>query len=138
MGIQVSRRISFQQTHDMIWGLSYVCFRLILQANLCFVLSCGIRVASMSNVDSIPFLSGILIFLCEYQSFMIIEIVMSILVNRCASLQVDPIIPTFARSTKVFSMMFVSSVSKLPLFSRPPTLLLQGLGLLNQVSILFI
>ena len=31
-----------------------------------FVLSCGIRVASKSNVDSIPFLSGVLIFLCEY------------------------------------------------------------------------
>ena len=33
----------------------------------------------MSNVDSILFLNGVLIFLCEYQSFMIIEIVMSIL-----------------------------------------------------------
>ena len=33
---------------------------------LCFLLSCGIRVASMSDVDSIPFLSGVLIFLCEY------------------------------------------------------------------------
>ena len=29
-------------------------------------LSCGIRVASKSNVDSIPFLSGVLMFLCEY------------------------------------------------------------------------
>ena len=55
MGIQVAHRISFQQTHDTIRGLSYVCFWLILQANPCFVLVCGIRVASMSNVDSIPF-----------------------------------------------------------------------------------
>ena len=31
-----------------------------------FVLSCGIRVASKSSVDSIPFLSGVLISLCEY------------------------------------------------------------------------
>lgn len=31
-----------------------------------FVLSCGIRVASKSNVDSIPFPNGVLIFLCEY------------------------------------------------------------------------
>ena len=31
-----------------------------------FVLSCGIRVASMSSVDSIPFPRGVLIFLCEY------------------------------------------------------------------------
>ena len=31
-----------------------------------FVLSYGIRVASKSNVDSIPFLNGVLIFLSEY------------------------------------------------------------------------
>jgi len=31
-----------------------------------FVLSCGIRVASKSNVESIPFLNGVLILLCEY------------------------------------------------------------------------
>ena len=31
-----------------------------------FVFSCGIRVASMSNVDSIPFLNGVLILLCGY------------------------------------------------------------------------
>ena len=37
-------------------------------ASQSFVLffSCGIRVASKSNVDSIPCLSGVLIFLCEY------------------------------------------------------------------------
>ena len=38
----------------------------ILQANPCFVLSCGIRVASKSNVESIPFLNGVLILLCEH------------------------------------------------------------------------
>ena len=32
---------------------------------LCFVLVCRIRVASLSNVDSIPFLNGFLIFLWE-------------------------------------------------------------------------
>ena len=31
-----------------------------------FVLSCGIRVASKSNVDSIPSPNGVLIVLCEY------------------------------------------------------------------------
>ena len=31
-----------------------------------FVFSCGIRVASKSNVDSIPSLNGVLIFLCGY------------------------------------------------------------------------
>ena len=30
-----------------------------------FVLSCGIRVASMSSVESIPFINGVLIFLWE-------------------------------------------------------------------------
>ena len=83
MGIQVFRRISFEHTHDTIWDLSYLCFQLILQAkSFVFVLSCGIRVASMPSVDSIPFLNGVLILLFEYQSFMIIEIVMSILFNR--------------------------------------------------------
>ena len=33
-----------------------------------------------------------------------------------------------------FSMVFVSSVPKLPLFFRPPTLFLQGIWCLNQVS----
>ena len=47
--------------------------------SLVFVLSRGIRVASKSNVDSIPFLNGVLIFICGYQSFWIIEFVMSIL-----------------------------------------------------------
>ena len=32
---------------------------------LCFVLSCGIRVASKSILESIPFLNGVLILLCE-------------------------------------------------------------------------
>ena len=47
-----------------------------------FVLSCGIRVASMSSVDSIPFRNGVLILRCKYQSFMIIDVVMLILFNR--------------------------------------------------------
>ena len=59
------------------------CSGLFCKPTLCFVLSCGIRVASKSNVDSIPFLIGVLILRCKYQSFMIIEIVMSILFNRC-------------------------------------------------------
>ena len=65
----------------------------------CFCFGCGIRVASMSSVDSIPSPNGVLILLCEYQSFLIIEIVMSILFNRRVSLQVDPIISTTARSS---------------------------------------
>ena len=85
--------LSFQQTHDTIWDLSYVCSGLFCKPILCFVLSCGIRVASMSSVD--PY--------------------------RHASLQVDPIISTSARSNLSFSStLFVSSISKLPLFF-PPT-----------------
>ena len=79
--------------------ISIIClFRLILQANPCFVLSCGIRVASMPSVDSIPSPNGVLILLCEYQSFLLIKIGMSILYNRYASLQVNPILSIFARS----------------------------------------
>ena len=69
MGIQVAPRISFRQVHDMGLGksLSYV-FVPAYSVSQSFVLflSCGIRVASMSSVDSIPFLSGVVIFLCEY------------------------------------------------------------------------
>ena len=64
-----------------------------------FVLSCGIRVASMSSVDSIPFRNGVLILRCEYQSFSIIEFSISISFHRRVSLQVDPIISTTARSS---------------------------------------
>ena len=50
--------------------------------------------------------------------------------NRCVSLQVDPIISTFARSPLSFPTLFVSSVPKLPLFSRPPTLFFKDLDFL--------
>ena len=100
-----------------------------------FVSSCGIRVASKSSVDSIPFLNGVLILQCGYQSFMVIEIVMSILFQpACFSssgsdhFNISKIIYHF------FSTVFVSFVSKLPLFSRPPSLFLRGLRFLIQVS----
>ena len=80
-------------------SLSYVCSGLFCKPILCFVLSCGIRVASKSNVDSIPSRNGVLILRCEYQSFLIIKIVLPILFNRCISLQVDPIISISARSS---------------------------------------
>ena len=53
---------------------------------------------------------------------MIIEIVLSILFNRCASLQVDLIISISTRSTQVFSTAFVSSISSCLCFSHPPSL----------------
>ena len=99
-----------------------------------FVLSCGIRVASMSSVDSIPFKwcshvsMGVLILL-------IIEIVMSILSNRCASLQVDPIIFNIHKINSNFSStVSIPSAPSCLWFSRPPTLFLQGLRFLNHVS----
>ena len=56
--------------------------------------------------------------------------------NRRASLQVDPIISTFARSILSFLNGVCFIRLKLPLFSCPPTLFLQGLRFLNQVSFL--
>ena len=102
-------------------SLSYVCSGLFCKPILLFfVLSCGIRVASKSNVDSIFFLSGVLILLCEYQSFMIIKIVMSILFNRRVSLQVDPFISTSARS--ILSLLNGVCLIRLQVaFVFPPT-----------------
>ena len=91
----------------MIWDWvnlyhMYLFWLISASQSFVFVLSFGVRVASKSSVDSIPFLSDVLILLCEYQCFMIIEIVMSILFNRRVSLQVDPIISTSGRSTLSF------------------------------------
>ena len=105
--------------------ISIIClFRIILQAkSFVSVLVCGIPVASMSSVDSIPSLNSVLILLCEYQSFMIIEIVMSILFNRHVSLQVDPTIFNIRKiNYQFFSTVFISSVPSCLCFSRPPTL----------------
>ena len=58
MGIQVAPRITFRHMHDMGLGksLSYVFVPAYFASQiLCFILSCGIRVASMSSVDSIPY-----------------------------------------------------------------------------------
>ena len=53
------------------------------------------------------------------------------------SLQVDPIIFNIREiNSKLFSMVFVSSAPRCLCFSRPPTLFLQGLRFLNQVSFL--
>ena len=99
-----------------------------------FVFSCGIRVASMSNVDSIPFLSGVLIFLCEYQSFRIIEIVMSILFNRCVSLQVDPIIFNIRKINSKSSQRYLFHLSQVAFVFLPAHPFLQGFRFLNHVS----
>ena len=106
---------------------------------LCFVLSCGIRVASMSSVDSIPPLSGVLTHLCEYQSFLIIEFVISISSQPVCSSSSgsEHFFDIRKDQLKVFSTLFVPSVPKLSLFFPPIHRFLQGLIYLNQVSILW-
>ena len=89
--------------------------------NLCFVLSCGILVSSMSSVDSILFLSGVLILQCEYQSLMIIKIVMSILFNWRVSLQVDPIIFNIRKINSKSSQRCLFHPSQIA-FVFPPSL----------------
>ena len=87
-----------------------------------FVLSCGIRVASVSSVDSIPFLSGVLMFLCVYTNpSRSSSLSFQFLFSRRVSLRVDPIISTFARSplSSLNCVCFIRP--KLFLFSRPPT-----------------
>ena len=67
MGIQVAPRISFRQMNDMRLGsFICVCSDLFPKPNPLYCFICGIRVASKSNVESIPFLNGVLILLCEY------------------------------------------------------------------------
>ena len=90
----------------------------------------------MSSVDSIPSLNGVLILRCEYQSFMIIEIVMSILFNRCASLQADPFIFNIRKIQSQLSQRCSFHPAQFVFcFTRPSTLVfLQGLRFLNQVS----
>ena len=88
-----------------------------------FVLSCGIRVASKSSVDSIPFPKW-----CFHTPMRILIL----LDNRdCYANLVQPVCFSSSGSDhfnnrkikyQFFSTVFVSSVSKLPLFSRPPTL----------------
>ena len=87
---------------------------------LCFVLICGIRGASMSSVDSIPPLSGVLTLLCEYQSFLIIEVVMLILFQlACFSSSGSDHFNIRKINSKFFSMLFVSSVPSCLCFFPP-------------------
>ena len=69
MGIQVAPRISFRQMHDMELGKSllYVFVPAYSASQiLCFVLFVVFELLRCLNVESIPFLNGVLILLCEY------------------------------------------------------------------------
>ena len=121
--------------------ISIIClFWFILQANpLFFVLSCGIRVASMSSVDSIPYSKW-----CSHIPLWILILLdhrvchLNSISNRCVSLRDDPIILPIR---KINSKLFLNGVHfirpKLPLFFPPSHPFLQGIRCLNQVSILF-
>ena len=92
---------------------------------LCFVFSRGIRVALKSNVDSIPFLNSVLIFLCAYLSFLIIEIAILILFPTGAFL--FKMIPSFSPSARsilsFFSTVFIPTAPSCLCFSHPPSFL---------------
>ena len=110
-----------EKTSDEI---SVICLLwLILRANPLFLfLSCGIRVASMSSVDSIPSPNGVLILRCGYQSFLIIKIVLSILFT---SVFLFKWIRSLQHSQDQLSVLLNGVCfirSKLPLFSHTPTL----------------
>ena len=123
MGIPVAPRISFRQMHDMGLGksLSYVFVPAYSASQiLCFVLF-AVFVLLRSQMWNPYLSSSVLIFSMGVVILLIIEIVMSILSNRCASFQVDPIISTFARSPLSFLNGVCFIRPKLFLFSRPPT-----------------
>ena len=96
-----------------------------------FVLSCGIRVASKSSVDSIPFLSGVLILLCEYQSFLIIEIVMPILFQpTCSFSSGSDHFNIREINSQFFATVFASSVPSCLCFPALPPFFFKDLDFL--------
>ena len=137
MGIQLAPRISFQQTYDTIWGLSYVCFSLFCKPILCFVFelwySCCFNVKCWFHTftkwcSHIPM--WILILLDHRDGHV------NSFLPMCFSLGGSDHFQRPQDQLIVFSTLFVSSVPSCLLFSRPPTLFLQGLRFLYQVSIL--
>ena len=104
---------------------------------LCFVLVCGIRVASKSSVDSLLFLSGVLILLCEYQSFLIIEIVMPILFQpTCSFSSGSDHFNIREINSQFFTTVFVSSVPSCLCFpALPPFFFKDSYNLIKYPSI---
>ena len=99
-------------------------------------LSCGIRVASKSNVDSIPSQNGVLILRCEYQSIMIIEIFMSILFNRRVFSSSGSDHFNIRKINSKFPQWCLFHLPQVSFVFPPSHPFLQGLRYLNQVSIL--
>ena len=105
---------------------------------LCFVLFCGIRVASMTSVDSIPYSRwcshismGILILLdhrdCHLNSIS----------NRCVSLRDDPIILPIQKINYKFSQRCLFHLRQVAFVFPPSDPFFSRTQILNQVSILF-
>ena len=124
--------------HENFGQNLYHMFVLAYSASQSFVLflSCGIRVASRSNVDSIPFpkrCSHIPMWIPILHDNRYCHV--NPLLNRCVSLQVDPITSTLARSIISSSQrcLFHSFQAAFVFPTRPP-LFPQGLRCLNQVS----
>ena len=116
---------------------SIIClFRLILQANPLFCFHCGLWVASKSNVDSITFLSGVLILLCEYKSFLIFEFAISISFEPVCLSSSGSDLFQHPQDQLKSSQRCLFHPSQAAFVSCPPTLFLQGFRFLNQLSTL--
>ena len=134
MGIQVSSRISFQQTHDTIWGLSYVCSGLFCKPILCFfwvvvfeLLQCQVLIPYFFQV----------VFSYFYGSAnpSIIEVIMLILFQpSCfSSSRSDHF--NIREINSMFSQRYPFHMPQVPfVFPALPPLFLQGLRFINQVS----
>ena len=120
-------------------SLSYVCSGLFRKPILCFVLSCEIRVASMSSVDSMLFPKW-----CSHIPMWIL------ILHDNRDFHVNPFQPVWFSSRWSYHFSYLQDpISVLPngvcfhpsqvsfVFPTHPPLFLQGLGFLYQVSILW-
>ena len=119
MGIQVARRNSPKQTHDMN-GIYHMCISVLFcKPTLCFVLSCGIQVALMSSVESIPFpkwcshISMGMLILFDHRDGHANPFSTDVL------LQVDLIIFNIRKINSKFSQRYPFHLPKLSLFFPP-------------------
>ena len=101
-----------------------------------FVLFCGIRVASMPSVDSIPYSKR-----CSHIPMWILILLdhrvchLNSISNRCVSLRDDPIILPSRKINNKFSQRCLFHLPQVVfVFPALPPSFLQGLRFLNQVS----
>ena len=123
-------------THMIRYGIYHMFVSgLFCEPILCFVLICGIRVASVSSVDSLPYSRwfshismGILILLdhrdCHLNSIS----------NRCVSLRDDPTILPIRKINYKFSQRCLFHLPQVAFVFPPSHPFIQGFRFLNQVS----